>query len=176
MKQFILRQEPDEGGLVHLSGKDFHYLARIRRMRRGDTLECRLPSGKTALLRIGGTENATISAECVRVDAGPRQNLIPPIILFQSMAKGSKMDTVVRQAGGTGVTEIVPFYSEHSVPRPRSGAEAASRTERWRRILIEVRQQSGYSCQSSAARHGRTFYLLEAAQIGARDGARPACA
>jgi 16S rRNA (uracil1498-N3)-methyltransferase len=158
MKQFILRQEPDESGLVHLSGKDFHYLARVRRMKRGDTLNCRLPSGKAAVLRIIGIENGTLSAECEQIAEVPRQNCIPPVILFQSMAKGSKMDTIVRQAGETGVTEIVPFYSEHSAPLPRGGAKIAeaftdvppdARTERWRRILIEARQQSGSSSPSS---------------------------
>ena len=147
MKQFILRQEPDENGVVHLSGKDFHYLVRVRRMRQGDTLNCLLPSGKTTILKVNGIGNGTLSAECGQIAESPRQNGIPPIILFQSMAKGSKMDTIVRQAGETGVTEIVPFYSEHSVPRPRGGTDA--RAERWRRILVEARQQSG-SCPASS--------------------------
>jgi 16S rRNA (uracil1498-N3)-methyltransferase len=159
MKQFILGQEPDENGLVYLSGNDFHYLARVRRMRLGDTLNCRLPSGKAGILRITGIGNGMLSAKCERIAEVPRQNGIPPIILFQSVAKGSKMDTIVRQAGETGVAEIVPFYSEHSVPRPRGGTESQTgvpadaptraRTERWRRILVEARQQSGSPSTSS---------------------------
>ncbi|MDR2344402.1 MAG: 16S rRNA (uracil(1498)-N(3))-methyltransferase [Spirochaetaceae bacterium] len=153
MKQFILRQEPDKTGLVRLSGKDFHYLVRVRRVRQGATLNCRLPSGKTAVLRITGIGDGTLSAECAQIVEESQQNEIPPIILFQSMAKGSKMDTIVRQAGETGVKEIVPFYSKHSTPLPRCRAGAPvsvdARTERWRRILIEARQQSGSSCPSS---------------------------
>jgi 16S rRNA (uracil1498-N3)-methyltransferase len=149
MKQFILRQEPDENGLVHLSGKDFHYLARVRRVRQDDTLDCRLPSGKAAVLRVMSVGNGILSAECGQIAETPQQDGMPPIILFQSVAKGSKMDTIVRQAGEMGVAGIVPFYSEHSVPRPRGGADC--RTERWRRILIEARQQSGSARASSVS-------------------------
>jgi 16S rRNA (uracil1498-N3)-methyltransferase len=157
MKQFILRQEPDEDGLVCLSGKDFHYLVRVRRMRQGDTLNCRLPSGKAATLRISGIGNSILSAECLQIAEESQQNEIPPIILFQSMLKGSKMDTIVREAGETGVMEIVPFYSEHSTPRPHGSSVAGgpshggtdTRTERWRRILVEARQQSGSLMASS---------------------------
>lgn len=153
MKQFILRQAPDEYGLVHLTGEDFHYLARVRRMRQGDTLNCRLPSGKAAIFKITCTVNGIIDAECVQLAEVPPQNEIPPVILFQSMVKGSKMDTIVRQTGQTGVMEIVPFYSEHSAPRPRERPHGGTdgRMERWRRILIEARQQSGSSSVSSVS-------------------------
>jgi 16S rRNA (uracil1498-N3)-methyltransferase len=122
-------------------------------MRQGDTLNCRLPSGEAAILKVTCTGNGILRAECVRAAEAPPQNEIPPIILFQSMVKGSKMDTIVRQAGQTGVTEIVPFYSEHSAPRPRERSQdgADDRTERWRRILVEARQQSGSPSASSVS-------------------------
>jgi 16S rRNA (uracil1498-N3)-methyltransferase len=50
------------------------------------------------------------------------------------------MDLIVRQAAEGGITEVVPFYSERSVPVPGQGKE-----ERWRRIVREARQQSGSS-------------------------------
>ena len=65
---------------------------------------------------------------------------LPPLILFQALPKGSKMDLVVRQAAEGGISEVVPFVAERSVPEIR---EQRRREERWRRIVTEARQQSG---------------------------------
>ena len=43
MKQFIIEYEPDKNGVLTLSGKDFIYLVKVRRMREGDILPARLP-------------------------------------------------------------------------------------------------------------------------------------
>jgi 16S rRNA (uracil1498-N3)-methyltransferase len=51
------------------------------------------------------------------------------------------MDLIVRQAAEGGITEVLPYVSAYSVPRP--GDEQGGRLERWRRIIREARQQSG---------------------------------
>ncbi|MDR1257526.1 MAG: 16S rRNA (uracil(1498)-N(3))-methyltransferase, partial [Spirochaetaceae bacterium] len=152
MKQFILRDAPDGNGLVRLKGEDFHYLARVRRIRSGSVIACRLPSGKAAALKVLHIEKNTLAGLCMPAGSGDEfaQNALPPIILFQSMVKGTKMDLIVRQAGETGITEVVPFYSEHSVPRPAEGS-GQSRTVRWRRILKMARQQSASAVSADVA-------------------------
>jgi 16S rRNA (uracil1498-N3)-methyltransferase len=155
MKQFILREYPDKNDDISLSGEDFHYLARVRRMCKGDVIDCRLPSGESAVLKVTAIGKNTLIAKCIPVKKVYTRTA-PSIILFQSMVKGVKMDIIIRQAGETGVTEIVPFYSEHSVPRggKRFDAEEGdwggmgARLGRWRRILNEARQQSGSAVAS----------------------------
>jgi 16S rRNA (uracil1498-N3)-methyltransferase len=145
MKQFILREYPGKNGDISLSGKDFHYLVRVRRMRKDDVIDCRMPSGKAAVLRVTAVEKDTLTAKCV-LKKETYAKVVPPVFLFQGMVKGAKMDLIVRQAGETGVTEIVPFYSEHSVPcagKNPGDESGAGRLDRWRRILYEARQQSG---------------------------------
>jgi 16S rRNA (uracil1498-N3)-methyltransferase len=149
MKQFILRDFPGEDGLVRLTGEDFHYLARVRRIHAGSVINCRLPSGMATELKVTCIEKNTLVGECTHKD-GETLALMPPIILFQSMVKGAKMDLIVRQAGETGVTEVVPFYSEHSVPRPSESA-GQTRTGRWRRILKTARQQSASAVSADVA-------------------------
>jgi 16S rRNA (uracil1498-N3)-methyltransferase len=51
------------------------------------------------------------------------------------------MDLIVRQAAEGGISEIVPFVSEHAVPKEQGPRR--NRAERWRRIIREARQQSG---------------------------------
>jgi 16S rRNA (uracil1498-N3)-methyltransferase len=57
------------------------------------------------------------------------------------------MDLIVRQAAESGVSEIVPFVSAHSIPKiadKRNEDSAGSdKAARWRRIVKEARQQSG---------------------------------
>jgi 16S rRNA (uracil1498-N3)-methyltransferase len=65
----------------------------------------------------------------------------PRVTLAQGLAKGEKMDDVVRQATEIGVARIVPFAAERSVVK-LDGAKAAARAERWRRIAAEAAQQS----------------------------------
>jgi 16S rRNA (uracil1498-N3)-methyltransferase len=71
---------------------------------------------------------------------------LPPIILFQAMPKGDKMDLIVRQAAEGGITEIVPFVSEFSVAKTGASGQKFSR---WERIVKEARQQSGSKIATS---------------------------
>jgi 16S rRNA (uracil1498-N3)-methyltransferase len=52
------------------------------------------------------------------------------------------MDCIARQAAESGVSELLPFVSEFSVPKPRAG-DGNAKLNRWRRIIREARQQSG---------------------------------
>lgn len=73
-----------------------------------------------------------------RLDAPAR----PSVVLVQGLAKGEKMDSVVRHATEVGVVGIVPMACERSVVR-LDARKAASRAERWRTIAKSAAMQSG---------------------------------
>ena len=75
-----------------------------------------------------------------RADAGPAA--APQVVLVQGLAKGDKMDTVVRHATELGVGAFVPLVCERSVVR-LDAKKARSRTERWRAIAKSAAMQSG---------------------------------
>jgi 16S rRNA (uracil1498-N3)-methyltransferase len=149
--QFLLKEGPDRDGLVRLRGEDYHYLVNVRRLMPGSVFTALLPPldsnrgspGRVAVT-VTGIDNQTLTGSVVSAENGqvsaPCHENIPPIILFQALPKGTKMDLIVRQAAECGLSEIVPFVSEHSVPRELSRDR---RLERWRRIIKEARQQSG---------------------------------
>jgi 16S rRNA (uracil1498-N3)-methyltransferase len=141
MKCFILPQAPDSGGLVCLSGKDYHYLVRVRRFVPGSVFNARLPGGEEVKVRVKSLDGVRLWGECLTESAPPRDTL-PPLVLFQALPKGTKMDLIVRQAAEGGLTEIFPFAADYSVPKIRAGGEE-EKTERWERIIKEARQQSG---------------------------------
>jgi 16S rRNA (uracil1498-N3)-methyltransferase len=169
MKRFILPREPGKNGRVRLSGEDYHYLVRVRRLAQGEVFPARLPGGEEVLVRVLSVDRGILAGECCPADAAssgagaepppdgggegpgtaaggeavPHRPEPPPIVLFQAMPRAGKMDLIVRQAAEGAVTEIVPFTAEHSIPRPEGGGAGAGRLRRWERIVKEARQQSG---------------------------------
>jgi 16S rRNA (uracil1498-N3)-methyltransferase len=146
MKQFILPAPPDKQGKVCLSGEDYHYLVKVRRIALGASFDARLPSGEAALVRVCSVEKGRLTGVCVpQPGAVPEEGAVPeaslpPILLFQALPKGSRMDLIVRQAAEGGLSEVVPFCSEFAVPHIKERGE--EKRERWQRIVKEARQQS----------------------------------
>ena len=144
MKRFILNVGPDEDGVIRLSGDDYHYLVRVRRIKNGDIFPV-LYAGQLCSVRVvsisGGMLAGTIFAPAEQEGgAEPRlEDALPLIVLFQALPKGTKTDLIVRQAVEGEVSEVVFFVSERSAVRSVGG----KKEERWRRIVREARQQSG---------------------------------
>jgi 16S rRNA (uracil1498-N3)-methyltransferase len=150
VKQFLLPAPPDRDGLVRISGEDFHYLARVRRIKAGDRFNARLPPsgggdpplpGTSVVLELRSLGQGILTAAVVG-ESPDSASLLPPILLFQALPKGSKMDLIVRQAAEGGISEVVPFAAEHSTAAgvPPGGGE---KLRRWGRIIREALQQSG---------------------------------
>ncbi|MDR0313839.1 MAG: 16S rRNA (uracil(1498)-N(3))-methyltransferase [Treponema sp.] len=145
MKKFILESAPDSDGLVRILGKDYHYLAHVRRVVPGDQFMAVLLDGTETELMICSTDGNAITAQCLQPQ--PVYNSpIAPIILFQALPKGNKMDLIIRQAAEGGISEIVPFESEYSIKIKASVVQnRIDKVQRWQRIIREARQQSGSS-------------------------------
>jgi 16S rRNA (uracil1498-N3)-methyltransferase len=169
MKQFILSAMPDAGGFVYITGRDFHYLSRVKRLRPGAVFDALLPNRESAQIGVVSLAGGCLTGERLPPEAPGtlRESykdsraeapvaLLPPLVLFQALPKGAKMDLIIRQAAEGGVTEIVPFISAHSMSRPE---DAACRLERWRRVIREARQQSG-SRIATVVREPATFDAL----------------
>lgn len=66
----------------------------------------------------------------------------PQVILLQGLAKGDKMETVIRHATEVGVAAFVPLTCARSIVK-LDGKKAAAKTERWRAIAKNAAMQSG---------------------------------
>lgn len=64
------------------------------------------------------------------------------MMLVQGLAKGDKMETVIRHATELGVSAFVPMACERSIVR-LDARKAAARTQRWRAIAKSAAMQSG---------------------------------
>ncbi|MDR0290226.1 MAG: 16S rRNA (uracil(1498)-N(3))-methyltransferase [Treponema sp.] len=141
MKQFVLNTNPDKDGRVRLEGGDYRYLVRVRRLAPGEYFPALLPCGEKTMARICSVDNRTVVAEIAPGEnIRPATAALPPIILFQALPKGEKMDLIVRQSAEGALCEIVPFVSEFSSAKISGEGRKFSR---WERIIKEARQQSG---------------------------------
>ncbi len=66
----------------------------------------------------------------------------PSITLVQGIAKGDKMETIVRHGTEVGVDRFIPFASERSIVR-LDGKKAAAKRERWQAIARSAAMQAG---------------------------------
>ncbi len=148
MRQFVI---PD-GALVGavpgdaaaytavLTGKDFHYLAHVRRLAPGDSIPASTADGSrfAMTVRERGRDRLSVALRPL-ADGGREAPPLPALTLAQAVVKPAAMDLIVRQATELGVAGIVPVVTERSVP----AGHAHPRQPRWERIARSASQQSG---------------------------------
>jgi 16S rRNA (uracil1498-N3)-methyltransferase len=144
MKRFVLPLMPDPEEKIYLHGEDYHYLARVRRLKPGMFFDAVLPDGSETRVRVLSTDGDVLAGKCLEVTE-KQASSIPPIALFQGIPKGAKMDLIIRQAAEAAVSLVAPFESEYSAVRLSGNVE---KIKRWKRIAKEARQQSGSAIET----------------------------
>ena len=138
MRQVICSEEPTSSGLVFLKDNEYKHLIFVLRKKVGEHLSLRLPSGVLADSEI--VEITQSSVCCKVLSTLTFQGCPSPLfILMQWELKGSKMDTVIRQATEVGVSHIIPVFGEYSIPKAKNMAEKVRREK----IIRSAREQSG---------------------------------
>ncbi len=120
------------GQAIALDGNSEHH-ARVLRLADGAEVELFDGRGQLARARIRW-RGRSLRAEVERAWLAPPP---PPVVLLQALAKGDKLDAVVRMATEIGVRRIALVQSERAVPDPDR-----RRRERWDRIAREAARQS----------------------------------
>lgn len=158
MKQFVLPATYAGEGELTVSGRDYHYLHRVRRCSEGDTFPGRSHDGASyqlTVVEVGATSMRLLvrrpahdaGSDGVRAGsaASAGADATPDIVLYQCLPKARKLDQIVRQTVEAGVTRVVPVASRRAVKRIDAGESSNRKLERWRRIAEEAVQQSGRS-------------------------------
>ncbi len=122
--------------VVPLGGADMHHLRDVLRLDAGDEIIV-AGGGRALRVRLLAVEERAVGRVIGEIVRSP----LPRVTLVQGLAKGEKMDGIVRQATEVGVSRVVPFLAERSVVK-LAGTKAESRVERWRRIAAEAAKQS----------------------------------
>lgn len=144
MGRFFLEQDLSCSDFFEISGADFHHLKDVLRAEAGTKVEVCDQCGFDYLgiiEEIGrGSLRCRILSRCENTREFPLD-----IILCQALAKGDKMDRLIRQSVELGVTEIAAFSSDHCQIRAEN-EKLSKKVARWQGISESAAKQSGRGC------------------------------
>jgi 16S rRNA (uracil1498-N3)-methyltransferase len=127
--------------LVKLPDDEAQHLARVLRLKPGDTIVIFDGKGSEATARVetvDGRNVAVVALEPRKPAAEPRVALT----LAQALLKSDKMERVIRDAVMLGVSAVQPFVSRRT-DVPRAALRTGVRQERWERTVVSSVKQSG---------------------------------
>ncbi len=141
MRRFRVRPENIVGDRVIFDADETRHLRRVLRMGAGDVVEALDGAGTMLTVRIEsaapqGAEGTVLSRSAHRTESPLR------LVLAQGIAKGDKMETIIRMATELGVTQVVPLATARAVVKFEPGRREA-RVSRWQRVAQEAAKQSG---------------------------------
>ncbi|MGM9681642.1 MAG: 16S rRNA (uracil(1498)-N(3))-methyltransferase [Eubacteriales bacterium] len=141
MPRFFLSADRLSENPVVIDGEDARHISLSLRMAVGDPLILSDGQGKEYHCVIVSMDKKTV---CARVEQVLPCESEPPckITLYQCLAKGEKMDTIIQKAVEYGVTAIVPVESERCVAKLPSDS-ADRKLMRWQKISDEAAGQCG---------------------------------
>ena len=148
MRLFLLPSSFNKSSSLELTGKDFNYLIKVLRLKKGQEIMGRDRDGGLWNLCIEsiGKASCLLSASPAetleeKTDALPQMRPLKPIVLYQCLPKGRKADEIIKKATEAGVRDIVLVKSRNCVAD--IGGKESSRLGRYDAIVTEAIQQSG---------------------------------
>ena len=141
MRRFRIRPENIVGDHVTFDPEETRHLRRVLRLGPGDIVEALDGAGIMLTVRIElvgprGAEGSVLSRAAQRTESPLR------LTLAQGIAKGDKMETIIRMATELGITQFVPLATARAVVKMEPGRKGARMT-RWERVAQEAAKQSG---------------------------------
>lgn len=132
------------GGTHALPRETSHYLCRVLRLRAGDAFVAFDPHATPRIEADAVLETASGEAAVARFEQprAPRVVARAPLTLVQGLAKGDKIDAVVRDATELGATRVVLAPTARAVVK-LDPARAGAKLDRWRKIAEQAARQSG---------------------------------
>ena len=141
MPRFFLPQVNihDGRGVVH--GQELTHLMKVLRLRAGDFVTVCDNTGweHEAIIETLTSERGEL--KIVESHPSDREPSIA-INLAVGLTKGEKLDWVIEKATELGITTIIPFSSNYTVPK-LDGDKIQKRSERWRKIAVSAAKQCG---------------------------------
>jgi 16S rRNA (uracil1498-N3)-methyltransferase len=140
VRRFTIAPERIRGGRVVFDRDESRHLARVLRLRSGDTVLAADGAGREYTVRL---EKVGDEATGMVLGVGASEHESPiRITLVQAVPKGDKMESIVRAATELGVTRVVPALTARTVVALDPG-RWRDRARRWQRVAKEATKQCG---------------------------------
>ena len=147
-----------------LSRNASHHLVTVLRTRQGDVIELFNGNGFNYRATVLDTGQRT-PGKCAQLFVQEATAALPesPVIitLIQSISRGDRMDSTLRQSVELGVNHVQPVHTRHSA-KALDDKRAAKKLEHWHSILVSASEQSGRACLPTLAAPVTLEQALEA--------------
>jgi len=141
MRRFFLKKNRIRKGSAILDGNEARHIGRVLRLGRGDTLYLFDENGWEYQAVITSKRSKVVEVKIVK-ESPPQKDSSITIVLGQALPKAQKMDFIVQKSTELGVTTIIPFISDRSVPSLNEERSKKKRI-RWQRVALETTKQCG---------------------------------
>jgi|AP95_1055475.scaffolds.fasta_scaffold109278_1 16S rRNA (uracil1498-N3)-methyltransferase len=141
MHRFFVPPESISDGSATLTGDQARQIARVLRLSSGDTIILLDNSGQEFDVVLTAVSTSLVECDVTQQRSGLGEPDIK-ITLFQSLLKGENFELVLQKGTELGVTRFVPVITERTIVRAPEGRRAASKMNRWQRIVTEAAEQS----------------------------------
>ncbi|HHV97935.1 MAG TPA: 16S rRNA (uracil(1498)-N(3))-methyltransferase [Clostridiaceae bacterium] len=128
------------GDKIIITGDDYNHIKTVLRCKVGETLILCDGEKNDFTVRIDAFEANRIITTILHKQENNTEPLAS-VTLFQSIAKGEKMDFIIQKCVELGVKSIVPVVTERTVVRLGDGKDKIKKRERWQRIALEAAKQ-----------------------------------
>lgn len=138
MQRYFI-DEPISEEDITLSGENAVHIARVMRMKRGNSIICCGPDGRCAqcrILQLAG-EQVTVSV----IEELDCNELPVRVTLAQALPKGDKLDWIVQKGTELGAETFFPFASERSIVKWDAN-KREKKAIRLQKVAKEAAQQS----------------------------------
>ena len=139
MRRFRVRPEDVAGDRVTFGADETRHLTRVLRLGVGDVVEALDGTGIMLTVRIETVGRRAAEGQVLSRIVHRTESPLG-LTLVQGIAKGDKMERIIRMATELGVTTVVPLASARAVVKVEG---KAGRVARWQKVAQEAAKQSG---------------------------------
>lgn len=141
MPRFFLPSDSFLNDPVVITGADAHHISHSLRMRVGDPItlcDMRLCEYSCEIVAMTSESvSARVISKCRSKSEMPCR-----VVLYQGIAKGDKMDSIIQKAVELGVHTVVPVECDRCIAKINADS-AKKKRERWQKIAAEAAGQCG---------------------------------
>ena len=140
MHRFFVEKEQIQDNKIEILGTDVKHIRDVIRLKEGEKLEI-VSERQVYLSEIQSLSKKQITLKILDRYMGENEPDME-VILYQGLAKGSKMDFIIQKCTELGVSKFYPLMSHRSVVKISDVKRQESKVNRWNQIADEAAKQS----------------------------------
>lgn len=140
MNRFYVDKSQIKGEWVTITGEDVKHITRVLRLAAGDRVTICDGNNTDYEGIIEWTGKDEVKVRLGRaVETGTEADV--EMVLYQAVAKGTKMELIIQKGTELGVSAFVPVITSRTVVRVEDQRDAQKKQQRWQRIAMEAAKQ-----------------------------------